>query len=141
MSGRQAVMDWPVMLAAVILIAALIAATWRVKEGSDVYALASPYIQKTGSCWTWLRGHNRHGRPYFRNKLVYRLTYAFFRGPIPSGLVLDHLCNNPACVNPWHVEPRTQRENLLRADCGRNLGSFLGRAGRERNALGQFTGG
>jgi hypothetical protein len=44
----------------------------------------------------------------------HRLSYQAFRGPIPDGLVLDHLCRVRACVNPWHLEPVTTRENLLR---------------------------
>jgi hypothetical protein len=114
------------------------------------------FVDQTDSCWFWKRGHNTHGRPYWRNKLVYRLLYVHFRGEIPEGLVLDHVvCDNPRCVNPWHVEPRTQRENLIRSGClktnlgwyhsnpnlGHHLGSWLGKTDRERNALGQFTGG
>lgn len=35
-------------------------------------------------------------------------------GPIPAGLVLDHLCRVRRCCNPAHLEPVTQRENLMR---------------------------
>lgn len=45
---------------------------------------------------------------------AHRFNYERFRGPIPPGLVLDHLCRNPACVNPEHLEPVTDRENLRR---------------------------
>lgn len=44
----------------------------------------------------------------------HRVTYAVLRGPIPEGLTLDHLCRNPSCVNPWHLEPVTTSENLRR---------------------------
>lgn len=33
---------------------------------------------------------------------------------IPDGLHLDHLCRNPMCINPSHLEPVTQKENTLR---------------------------
>ena len=39
-----------------------------------------------------------------------------FVGPLPDGLVLDHLCRNRACVNPEHLEPVTQSVNLLRGE-------------------------
>ncbi|MCH8951094.1 MAG: 50S ribosomal protein L10 [Proteobacteria bacterium] len=34
----------------------------------------------------------------------------------PSGLVIDHLCRNPACENPSHMEPVTNHENILRGE-------------------------
>lgn len=46
--------------------------------------------------------------------LAHRITYEALRGKIPDGLVIDHLCRNPPCVNPDHLEPVTQRENFLR---------------------------
>ena len=48
--------------------------------------------------------------------LGHRWVWEAFNGPIPDGLVIDHLCRNPACVNPAHLEPVLQRENLLRGD-------------------------
>lgn len=34
---------------------------------------------------------------------------------VPDGLEVDHLCRNPVCVNPDHLEPITHLENILRA--------------------------
>lgn len=45
---------------------------------------------------------------------AHRWSYEHYRGPIPDGLQLDHLCRNIACANPEHLEPVTQRENVLR---------------------------
>ena len=44
----------------------------------------------------------------------HRVAYELIKGPIPVGLDLDHLCRNPPCVNPAHLEPVTRKENLLR---------------------------
>jgi Zn-finger nucleic acid-binding protein len=35
-------------------------------------------------------------------------------GPISAGFVIDHLCENPRCCNPSHLQMTTQRNNLLR---------------------------
>jgi hypothetical protein len=46
---------------------------------------------------------------------AHRAVYQALVGPIADGLVLDHLCRNPPCVNPAHLDPVTQRVNLLRS--------------------------
>jgi hypothetical protein len=45
---------------------------------------------------------------------AHRLFYEERYGPIPEGHQLDHLCRQPACVNPAHLEPVTQTENIRR---------------------------
>ena len=70
------------------------------------------------TCWVWMGAlaGGEYGRIYNCRKLhpAHRVAYELYRGSIPDGLELDHLCRNPWCVNPWHVEPVTHRENMLR---------------------------
>ena len=56
-------------------------------------------------------GTIKHGG---RNHRAHRLIYSLVVGPIPEGLVIDHLCRNKRCVNPAHLEAVTVRENTLR---------------------------
>lgn len=55
------------------------------------------------------------GYNWFRSIPAHRLVYTVYRGQIPTGLELDHLCRNTRCVNPDHLEPVTSQENVRRA--------------------------
>jgi hypothetical protein len=74
---------------------------------------ASIDISSSG-CWEWQGYVNRSGYGQFRGKYAHRGSYEMFRGPIPQGLEIDHLCRNRKCVNPAHLEAVTQKENQLR---------------------------
>lgn len=57
-------------------------------------------------CWLWTAA-KCNGYGYFkadRWMRAHRWAYQHFKGPIPHGLTLDHLCRQPACVNPDHLE-------------------------------------
>lgn len=82
----------------------------------------SPYSEEDRGyeslCWIWQLSLDKdgYGRTY-RNGNKGRAHRAYFEdrhGPIPMGYVLDHLCRQPACVNPDHLEVVTNVENILR---------------------------
>lgn len=52
---------------------------------------------------------NEHGR---RNLLVHRLIWTAFNGPIPEGLVINHIDSNPANNNLDNLEVVTQSANI-----------------------------
>jgi hypothetical protein len=72
-------------------------------------------------CWLWTGsiGRNGYGRvgmgPGKSPGMAHRVAWEFTNGPIPRGLVLDHLCRVKACVRPDHLEPVSQALNLERA--------------------------
>lgn len=79
------------------------------------------HISKSDDCWVWLGkpastgyGQIGFGYPDRTVRNAHRVVYELLVGEIPEGLQLDHLCRNRMCVNPAHLEPVTQRENLLR---------------------------
>lgn len=49
-----------------------------------------------------------------RTVLAHRTAWLTWRGPVPHGKELDHLCRNPRCVNLNHLEPVSHRVNMLR---------------------------
>ena len=76
-------------------------------------------IDLDSGCWVWQRAKTTagYGTLTFGGKTRYahRVFYEAYVGDIPQGLVLDHLCRNPGCCNPDHLEPVTFAENMRRA--------------------------
>lgn len=69
-------------------------------------------IEFTGPLGTNGRGQIKVGKV---TKSPYVALYELLVGPVPEGLELDHLCRNPPCCNPAHLEPVTHAENMRRA--------------------------
>ena len=69
-------------------------------------------------CWVWTASLSDTGYGNFRlvgaNVQAHRWSYTELVGPIPNGLVIDHLCRNRSCVNPSHMEVVTRRVNNVR---------------------------
>jgi len=55
-----------------------------------------------------------------KNYSTHRLSYQLYKGDIPKGLVIDHLCRNRACCNPEHLEVVTYSVNNFRGECGKH---------------------
>lgn len=78
-------------------------------------------VKIRSGCWEW-SGSVMPKRPYGRctwyGKTVpaHRVSYLLLKGTIPEGLEIDHLCNNPRCVNPDHLEAVTPQVNTRRSN-------------------------
>jgi hypothetical protein len=84
-------------------------------------------------CWMWTPPVNDEGYGTFwsgdqRMVPAHQWAYESLIGPVPAGMVLDHLCHTLAtdciggpqcqhrrCVNPAHLEPVTAGTNILRS--------------------------
>lgn len=75
-------------------------------------------IGASDECWLWAAYTDRDGYGVFsiqhQPKRAHRVSYELIVGKIPDGLTLDHLCRVTRCVNPYHLEPVTHKENSLR---------------------------
>jgi hypothetical protein len=82
-------------------------------------------VQRTDGCWIWQGGKSKLGYGSIwggpgnpRHLMAHRVSWELVNGPIPDGLHIDHLCRNPSCVNPAHLEPVTRSVNAQRGLCG-----------------------
>jgi hypothetical protein len=75
--------------------------------------------ERTG-CWVWIGKHNRKGGyPTLNMRIAgkhqtfyaHRVSYAVFREDIRYGMSIDHMCENPSCINPDHLRQVTVTEN------------------------------
>jgi hypothetical protein len=80
-------------------------------------------VDKRGpeECWPWLAGTHK-GYGTFREEgarigwkaQAQRVAWRLTNGPVPDGHDIDHLCYNPLCCNPKHLEPVAHSENMRR---------------------------
>lgn len=81
-----------------------------------------PFVRPDlGPCWQWLGAKFSNGYGAFRfyrdgTGRAHRYAYMLLVGDIPDDLVVDHLCENVACVNPSHFAIVTDVQNVMRGD-------------------------
>jgi hypothetical protein len=87
--------------------------TFTPKEVQEFWSKVEVPFQPS-CCWT-LRGyHDPNGYAYFLQKVAHRVSFELLIGDIPADMVIDHLCRNPSCINPDHMEVITNGLNVLR---------------------------
>ena len=81
------------------------------------------FAPELGACWVWEASLDGKGYGQINEGGIsghplraHRVAWELLRGPLDPALVLDHLCKVTVCVNPDHLEPVTQAENMSRSD-------------------------
>ena len=120
-----------------------------VKLTPDRFRVFPVEDSETG-CHVWPGAKNADGYGLLgrggKSMAAHRWFWIQRHGPIPEGMKLDHLCRNPACVNPDHLEIVTNRENVMRGTSPHVLLSLKneckrGHALTERNTIHKSDGG
>jgi hypothetical protein len=83
--------------------------------------------EDVNSCWEWQgnkskQGYGRIRKPKTKNLLsAHRVSFMLFNGEDPGDLLVCHSCDNPGCVNPFH---------LWLGTCGDNTKDMLNKGRR-----------
>lgn len=76
--------------------------------------------QIINECWIWHGAKLNNGYGLFTDEngktvTAHRWSYKYFNGEIPDKCVIDHICRNPACVRPTHLQAISQSDNIKRS--------------------------
>jgi hypothetical protein len=94
---------------------------WGTRQKWPNAVFMAQVCEDENGCWIWMGPRLRSASGQYgstsmggRTVSAHRAAWLLFRGPIPTGLEIDHLCRVTRCCNPLHLEPVTHRENVRR---------------------------
>lgn len=69
-------------------------------------------------CWEWTGALSKgyglfgDGSTFCGERRAHRVSWVLQNGSIPRGMLVLHTCDNPSCVNPWHLKLGTHDDNM-----------------------------
>lgn len=71
--------------------------------------------KRQGDCLIWSKSRRRNGYGQVmiadQNRTSHRVAFELAYGPIPEGMLIDHICGNRACIEPTHLRLATKKQN------------------------------
>jgi hypothetical protein len=87
----------------------------RVNEKAMSRFSRSFALDSATQCWIWTANTDPMGyaRFSFKNKDYsgHRVSWYVSGRTVPEGMVIDHICHTPACVNPSHLRLASRKQN------------------------------
>ena len=83
-------------------------------------------VKNDEGCWDWIGNKNPNGygqMSFKRGKPIsaHRASWIIHNGPIEKGIHILHICDNPPCTSPTHLQLGTHQQNMRQmAERGRN---------------------
>lgn len=102
-------------------------------------------VHKTDGCWLWTAGTFEAGYGAFaikrKQRPAHRISYTLASGPIPEGLVIDHMCFVKLCVRPSHLRAITVKQNQENRSglASNNMSGYTGVFQRGERWAARFT--
>lgn len=94
-------------------------------------------------CWFWNGKVDPKGYGYTqydgKRWTTHRLSYLLRHGKIPKGREILHTCDTPNCVQPLHLWPGTQQDNIADMDAKGRRGTVKGRFVGEKHPFAKLT--
>ena len=79
------------------------------------YRISQIAERSEDGCWEWDMARRERGYGHVtlwgKGRLVHRIVYELYRGPVPDDMFVCHTCDNPPCCNPSHLFLGTPKDN------------------------------